>query len=157
MEKGRQRLMIQFELFWWLFTLIAALAVVLPIYLWAPSFPFFRDNLIFVVVFITLSRYIFFLQHSFWARWQLLKVAMIFVSIPLVFMLIQQLNTFQTFLDENGPEAVIGNMSLEDTTNMIGYVRGEMLLFSVGSIVATLLFPFRLLVSVWRVINLKKA
>lgn len=157
MDKGRQRLMLQFELLWWIFTMAAALAVVMPIYFWAPTFPFFRDNVIFVVVFITLTRYIFFLEHSFWARRQVLKVAMIFVSVPLVFMLVQQLNTFQTFLDENGPEAVVGQMSLADTTNMIGYVRGEVLLFSVGSIVAAVIFPFRLIVSVWRVINEKKA
>jgi hypothetical protein len=156
MEGGRQRLLIQFELLWWVFTLLLASAVVMPIYLWAPDFLFFRDNMLFVVVFITLTRYIFLLQHSFWANQQILKVAMIFASMPLVFMLIQQLNTFQTFLDENGPEAVIGTMSLKDTTNMIGYVRSEMLLFSVGSIIAAVVFPMRLMVSVWQVVNRKK-
>ncbi len=76
-----------------------------------------------------------------------------FLCIPLTFLLVQELTNFQTFLDENGAAAVAGNLNQESRTKMINYIYNEMLLFGVGSIVSTVLFAFRMIISIWRVHN----
>ncbi len=156
MTPERTKIIWRFELLWWAFTLLVAGVVLFPIFIWSPAFPFYWDNLLFIITFITLGRYIFLLPHTFLAYRQTPKLVLLFLCIPFVFLLIQQLNSFQTFLDENGPEALVGALSYEQTLAMSGYARSEMLLFAVGSIVSAVLFPFRMMVSVWRVRNLGK-
>jgi hypothetical protein len=154
MATDRMRMVMRLEIMWWILTALTAAAVLLPIWYWAPDFPFFAVNVMFIVAFITLSRYIFLLRHTWLAGKDRIKIVLLFLCIPLVFTLVQELNRFQTYLDENGPEALVGPLSFEMTQSMIGYVRGEMVLFAVGSIVAGVLFPLRMVVSVWRTRNL---
>ncbi len=154
MTPERKQMLIRFEMLWWVLTLLVAAAVLFPVFSMAPAFPFFFDNIIFIVTFITLTRYIFLLPHTFLARRQILKLALMFLSVPFIFFLVQQLNGFQTFLDENGPEALVGALPYARTNSMTGYIRSEMLLFATGSIIAAVIFPFRMVVSVWRVRNL---
>ncbi len=150
----RARTLWKLEALWWLLTLLVALLILLPIILWTKGYPFYADNTLFIVTFITFGRYIFLLPHTFLAQWQWVKLALIFVCIPFVFYLVQQLNGFQTFLDENGPEALVGAMPYEQVLSMTYYVRTQLLLFAVGSIVSVGLFPFRMIVSIWRKRNL---
>jgi hypothetical protein len=56
------------ELIWWTFTILAVVAVLLPIRLQTQGYPFYLANAIYVVIFITFSRYAFFLKHTFIAR-----------------------------------------------------------------------------------------
>ncbi len=144
---------VQLELFFWLFTAIAAVAVLMPILMAVPGYPFTFVNIVYVVVAITMTRYLFLLKHTFLAKRQQLKVVVIFLCIPLVFYLVQQLNYFQTFLDEEGPEAVIGKLAYTEQQNLLTYIRSELLLFGVMSIISTVLLPFRLILSVWRTHN----
>lgn len=143
----------QLELYFWIFTIVAATAVMLPILTAAPDYPFTFVNIVYVVVAITMTRYIFLLKHTFLATRQSLKVIVVFLCIPLVFFLVQQLNYFQTFLDEEGPEAIIGRLAYTEQQNLVTYIRSELLLFGVMSIISSVLLPFRLLLSVWRTRN----
>lgn len=143
------------ELLWWLVTLLLGALVLLPIYLNIPAYPFWWINIIYVITFVTATRYIFLLRYTFLARRFWLKFAIIFLSIPFVFYLIQELNGFQTFLDEEGIEAVVGLLPLNQRLSMAQYVRNEMLLFGVGAIFSAILLPFRLLIAIWRVRNRK--
>lgn len=155
MAASRTQLLIRFELLWWFLTALVAAGVLLPVFTFSTGFPFYADNLIFIVTFITLSRYIFLLPHTFLAGRQYLKITLFFLSIPFIFFLVQQLNGFQTYLDENGQEALVGELSYEKTNAIAGYIRSEMLLFGVGSIISAVLFPIRMLISVWRRRNLR--
>ena len=141
------------ELIWWIFTALVILLVLFPIYSTVTAYPFYLINIIYILVFITLTRYIFLLRFTFLAKPQRLKVILFFLCIPLVFYLVQELNYFQTFLDEEGPRAVVGPMDLSQGGSMVQYIRTEMLLFGVGSIISGVVFPFRLLVSIWRLRN----
>ena len=156
MTPERLRIVLRFELLWWVFTFLAAAVILAPIAYWAQGYPFWADNILFIITFITLGRHIFLLQHTFLANTRYPKAVLIFVSIPFIFYLIQQLNGFQTFLDENGPEALVGALSLEKTIAISGYARTQLLLFAVGAIVSAVIFPFRMLVSIWRLWNLGK-
>jgi hypothetical protein len=141
------------EILWWIVTGIILVVVLYPIYHNLNAYPFWKSNIVFIVSFITLTRYIFLLPHTFLARRQILKIALVFLSIPAIFLLVQELNYFQTFLDEKGIEAVVGSLPVEERRTMVKYIRSEMLLFGVGSVISGVIFPFRMIMSVWRTRN----
>ncbi|MCB9276460.1 MAG: hypothetical protein H6564_20670 [Lewinellaceae bacterium] len=144
---------VQLELLFLVFTAFITVAVLFPILNSVPKYPFLFDNILYIMTAVTVTRYLFLLQHTFLARRQVLKVALVFIFIPFVFYLIQELNHFQVYLDEEGLDAVVGNLPYESRGNMVDYIRSEMILFSVASIVASVAFPIRLIISVWRTRN----
>lgn len=149
---------VELELLWWVFTFLLAVIIILPIRINECPFPFYFQNVIFFVTFLTLSRYIFLLKHTFLPPYQYIKAGLIFLSAPVVFLLVQELNGFQVFLDAEGPEALVGRgFEFKKQEVLIKYIRSEMLLFGVGSIISAILFPLRLVLSIWRWHNLGKA
>ncbi len=141
------------ELLWWIITAFAVYGVLYPITRAVYDFPFLFTNALFVIIFITFTRYIFLLKHTFLARQQILKVVVVFLCIPLVFYLIQELNFFQIFLDERGVEAFLKHLSLPQQESLGGYIRNEMILFGTASIITAFLLPLRMTISVWRTHN----
>lgn len=148
-----QSLHFRLELIWWIFTLILVAGILYPIFKEVDNYPFLVTNIIFIIVFVTFTRYIFLLKHTFIAKQQLLKIGIVMVSIPVIFMLINQVNLFQTFLDENGIEGLVGDLPYRKRENIAKFVRAEMLFFGVGSVISAFIFPIRLVVSVWRTKN----
>ncbi len=149
-QPNNNGIFLRLEAVWWLTTAVVALLVLYPLYSAPVDFPFYTINIIYIVSFITLTRYIFLLHLTFLRRRQILKIAVICAAVPFIFYLVQGLNTFQTFLDEQGVEAIVGRLPLERQQGMITYIRGEFLLFGVGSIIAAVVLPVRLLISVWK-------
>ena len=143
----------QLELLFWLFTAAITAAVLLPILTSVDDYPFLFINIVYIVAAITLTRYIFLLPFTFLARRQALKVVLFFLFIPLVFYLVQELNNFQVYLDEQGWDAVVGKLSYDRRNGMMGYIRSQMILFGVASIIAAIALPLRLAISVWRYRN----
>jgi hypothetical protein len=144
---------VQLELLFWIFTAAVALAVLLPILTALDDYPFLFINSLYIVAAITLTRYIFLLPFTFLARRQALKVIFFFLFIPFVFYLVQELNYFQVYLDEQGWDALVGQLAYERRNSMITYIRSQMLLFGVASIIGGVALPLRLIVSVWRYRN----
>ena len=91
------KLPLRLELFWWLFTAVVAIGVIYPIISSLNNFPFLFLNILYIVTFITVTRYLFLLKHTFLARSQAAKLVIIFLTLPFVFYLVQELNLFQTF------------------------------------------------------------
>ena len=143
-------LLFRLELVWLLITVLVAAILLLPILYKLPDYRFLWPNLAFIIVMITFTRYIFLLRYTFLAQWRVIKVALIFICLWLAFLLVQEINTFQTFLDENGIEAVVGSLPRADQEGMMSYIRSEMLLFGVGAVISCAILPVRLVVSVWR-------
>ena len=143
----------QLEILWWLVSLIIIAGVLFPILRVVPEYPFLWINVLFILTFITCSRYLFLLRHTFLAKRQYFKFAFIVLTIPLVFFLVDKINSFQTFLDENGTEAVLGALGYPYSEKMITYVRTEMLFFGVGAVLSTVILAFRLVLSIWRTRN----
>ncbi len=141
------------EVIWWIITAIISYLIIAPIQKMTDLYPFFWMNLLFIVTFITLFRYLFFLRYSFIARRQLLKITIIFLSIPFIFHLISNLNYFITYIDEKSFDGFLGHLDSDARSKMQIYIRSEMLLFGVGSVVAAVLFPFKMIASIWRVRN----
>lgn len=138
------------ELIWWVLTVLITGLILLPILWQIPDYRFLWQNLAFIVVFVTLARYIFQLRYSFLAPMRNFKVAVMFGCLITAFLLVQEINLFQTYLDENGIESVVGSLSKEKQAPMMSYIRSEMLLFGVGAAISCIILPLRLILSIWR-------
>ena len=133
------------------FSIVILLIILTPIFLNVKEFPFYFLNTIYVLAFITFSRYIFLLKYTFLANREILKIVLVFLCIPIVFLLVQELNLFQTFLDEEGLEAMVGtDLPLQQRTAISKYIHSEIMLFGVGSIISAVILPIRLVISIWR-------
>lgn len=144
---------ISLELYWWVFTVVIAIAILFPILNKLPDYPFLLPNILFVVTFITFTRYIFLLEHTFLAYQQRLKIAIILISVIIVFYLIGEINNFQTFLDEEGPDTLVNHLPSSEQRSIANYIRSEYLFFGIGSVIAAVALPFRLMISIWRNYN----
>ena len=143
-------LKIRLELVWWLVTVLILLAVLLPILSQVEDYRFLGSNILFVVVLITMARHLFLLRHSLLDRYEVPKIVLVFLCIPLGFLLIQNLNSFQSFLDEEGINSFLNGLPYPKQQSLSRYIHSEMLLFGTGSILTTLLMPIKLIVSIWR-------
>lgn len=145
-----QSSVLQFELLWWLITALVLAAVLLPIYFNIGNFPFYGLNVLVVVSFITLARYLFLLPHTFLAHREWLKIVIVFLCVPLIFFIVQELNNFQTYVDEQGVEMLVGKRPAETQMQWVYFIQNEILLFGVGAVITGVILPFRLILSVWR-------
>lgn len=141
------------ELIMWIVTAILICLIMLPVYVNIKSYPFYLTNIIFIVVFFTFARYIFLLKHTIVSRSLIFKGSMMLVSIPLIMYLLDGLSSFQGFVDDIGLQTLVTDLTPSRQQSLITYIRTEMLFFGVGAIIVAILFPFRMLVSIWRGIN----
>lgn len=143
----------QLELVWWIFTAVVCVAVLYPIVSKVSGYEFLIPNIVFVVVFITATRHIFLLKHSLIADSRILKVILIIACIPIIAYLLQHITDFQTFLDnlnETGWDTVFGDQSLAKQREIRNYMRTEMLFFGTGAVISAIVFPLRMILSIWR-------
>jgi hypothetical protein len=148
---------IRIEVLWWILTSLLTALVLLPIAVYAKSYPFWIPNVVYIFTFLTFTRFIFLMPYTFFAQLRRFKIILIFLCIPIAFFLIQELNTFQVYVDYNDTERLVGLLPYATMNAMREYVYNEYLLFGVGSIIATIVLPFRLVISIWRVRNTGKA
>jgi hypothetical protein len=138
------------ELIWWISTFVLVLLILYPIYSREIAYPFYRYNVLAIVAFITFTRYIFLLDMTPFARRQWVKAILIFAVIPVIFFIGQGINYLQTYLDENGPELLVGLLPRDEQQSVLEYIRSQMIFFGVGGIVAGVALPVRMIISIWR-------
>jgi len=144
------------ELFWWLITALVAYMVIAPVYDLLLAYPFLSANIVYVAVFLTLTRYVFLLKYSFFARFLPFKLFLLFGSLPLLVYLISLMFQFQVYMNEEGTDGFLRllrdlDTPLEEVQTLYAYFRREMIFFGTGSIIITVITPFRMLISAWRV------
>lgn len=151
------RLKLQVELISWLITAIIIYLVVSPILQTFLKFEYLYINILFVAVFVTYTRYMFMLKYTFLGEWQKGKIFFIFLSIPLVFYLIQFIQGFEEFIGDEGlrnfEQYFNPNKSYEEQQAALNYMRREMMFFGTSATIVAILLPFRFLISFWRVYN----
>lgn len=152
----KNHLYLKLELIWWIFTLILAIGFIYPITSQIQDYPFLMLNIIFVIVFITFTRYSFLLKHTFIAKKQVLKILLFVLCLPVILYIIDGIYFFQSYIDENGFRAIVGDLPYEQQESMMKYIRSLLLFFGVGAAIVTVVFAIRLLVSVWRFRNHNK-
>ena len=143
------------EIIGWIFAFLLAWLILLPVEKHIYADPFKRHNLWFVVSFITLVRYIFMIRYLFFGPIQWLKALFFLGCIPLFIYLLRLFSQFSRFADENGLESFMIHLLNDQQTSLSGYIRGEMIFFGAGSMIATVVFAIRLLVSIWLFHNRK--
>ncbi len=146
-------LKIALELLWWVITAMLVWAVLKPIHKAMYVWPFEWTNVLFVVILFTLTRYIFLLKHTFIGKQQVLKIALMLLMFPLTFFLIERVNEFLTFIEEQTWEPLTGHLPPANQPPIEEYIWGEMLFFGVGSIIAAPVFAARMMLSIWRTRN----
>ena len=67
--------------------------------------------------------------------------------------LVDSLSMFQGFTDDVGLETLVPELTIPKQKAIMKYMRTEMIFFGVGAVIVAILFPFRMLVSIWRGIN----
>ena len=149
----RQTLLVLLELLWWTVTVIVVVASQYPIHKAMHVWPYEVWNIVFIVVLITLARYTFLLKHTFLARQQVIKTVLIQLMFPLIFILIDGLNDFLTFIEEKTWDPLTGHLPAADKKSIEQYIWAEMLFFGAGSIISVPVFAARLLLSIWRTHN----
>ncbi|TXF89365.1 hypothetical protein FUA23_10375 [Neolewinella aurantiaca] len=139
-----------YEFIWWAFTLVLAGLVLLPVYTQLPEFQHLVPNFVYIVVAVTFTRYLFFLDISWLRDHLLIQGALSILLLPLIFWMVQYLNSFILFFDEKGPDVLIQHLDKDTGTIMNRYLKTEYRFFSIWAIIATAIMPFRLLFNVWK-------
>ena len=148
--QSNTRLQITLELVFWIVTALVAAGVLYPIYRVAPDYPFWNYNLFFIIAFLTTTRYAFLMKHTWLAHRVWPKVILLFLTIPFVFFLIEGINYFQTWLDENTFDSFLGHLSLDRKETMTSYIRSEMIFFGTAAVIGTAALFLRMIIGIWR-------
>jgi hypothetical protein len=146
----------QFELLSWLFVSLFLSLILLPIYIRSgDNYTFYLRNFISILMFLTLTRYIFLLGFTPFARQKWFKFLFIFLPIPLLLFQVDSLYDFQRLLDEEGTISFFKGSSDMSDYDFGKFIRYQYLFFCVGAIVTLILMPIRMIISFWRTTNTK--
>jgi len=130
---------------------LAIAILMLPIYTaLGTSYPYYVPNIIFIVIFITFTRYIFLVKYTFFADIAWVKIVLIFLPIPIFFYCIDALYDFQRFLDEEGVISILEGLHVDDQYTLSKYIRYQKILFGTGAIITLIMLPIRMIISLWR-------
>lgn len=156
----KQRLSkIVMELVWWLITAITAFIITQSLWGYFKRYDFIYELILYIIVFITFARYVFFLKYTFLAYFQKMKFLLIFISLPLIFYMVQEFFEFQDFLERQNGGLEEAELYFKDTVSfqeryaVLEYLSKRYTFFAVAAIIAVVITPFRLLKSYWRVHN----
>ncbi len=142
------------ELLSWLATIIIVVLVMLPIITSLEGkYVFYVPNIILIVLFVTFTRYIFLLRHTFLARRKKWKVALIFIPILLFFYATDSLFNFQDFIDREDHIKMLSHLTPDKAMEISKYIKYQFLFFGTGAMFVIFLLPVRMIISVWRQIN----
>jgi hypothetical protein len=141
------------EALWLGIIMLLCLIVLIPIKTNQIEFPFLGYNMIYIAVFIVFSRMIFLLRHSFLSHAFVIKLILIFISIPIIVLLMDGLAEFQAFMDEDSLHSLMMHLPLKTQNALARFIRSEFIFFGVGSVLTAIILPIRLIVSIWRVRN----
>lgn len=145
------------ESIWWIITAVVIYAILVPVYKAMHVWPLLTWNIIFIAALVTMTRHIFLLPYTFLARKQVLKVAIILALFPITFALVNGLNIFLTYVEENTWEPLTGHLPAEQKRAIESYLWTEMIFFGIGSVIAAPALAVRLFISIWKQHNEKPA
>lgn len=145
-----------YELVWWLITAIIAVLVLLPIYnAIGMKYDYYVPNAVFIVVFITFTRWIFLLRYTFFSHIRWIKILLMIAPIPLFFYAMNELYDFQNIVDSTGLKFMMEDLSTDRYLSLLKYVQYEYIFFGSATMIVLFMLPLRMLISIWRVVNKK--
>lgn len=147
---------LNFELLSWLFALMFAALFIIPIYLRCEmNYTFYIPNIVSIIEFVVLTKMLFLLSYTPYARSKWLRMVLIFLPIPLLMYQVDNLFDFQKFIDEEGSIKFFGNDFSANDYDFGKFIKYQYIFFSVGATIALILIPIRMIISFWRTTNTK--
>lgn len=141
---------ITFEIVWWLVTAIVCFMVYSWVNRGVTSYPYLMENMALIAIFITITRWAFLLRISLISESRNLMIGLIFLMIPLFIFSLTEYRAFKMFWDEGSLIPFLNGDSYDSKMAVANFFRQEMIFFAVGSMIATLIFPFRMVRAIWR-------
>ena len=136
-----------------LMTAVVVGVVMYPIWTQFPEFKFQWTNVIYIVAFLTFTRYTFLLRYTFLAQAQNVKIGFILLTLMIILGLTTQIQDFNVWIDAGDPERLMPLVPISKRDGLLSYIKSEFLFFAVGAIVASVFLAGRLMQSVWRTRN----
>jgi DMSO reductase anchor subunit len=152
MEK-ENKLLVSLDLITLAIVFLVTLAVLFPIYSVTNFYPFYSLNILFIAVLLIGIRFLFGIKYSFLAKRQTAKIVIMLLMVPVVFLLISQLNAFMAYVEDSQYWPMTGHLPDADRIATERYIWREMIFFGLGSIIVCILLPVTLFKSVWRTRN----
>lgn len=144
---------LRIELMSWLATIVIAFLVVLPIINNGIHFPFLSYNVLYIIVGLTITRYVLFWSWIPFRDSKVAKILLMFM-VPLIFFpLLEGIHSFVEFNDQEGIQSILNHLSLSKFNFFVSYIRLEYLLFGMLSFLGSFLLGLKMLRSLWRQIN----
>ncbi len=142
------------EVLFWAITFVICLLILAPVYLeYSNHYPFYIPNFVVILLFLTLTRYIFLLRWSPFSHNKTVKKILVFAMIPVLMYLVQSFFNFQDFLDETGFHSIPTTHGEITSIDKAYYSKIQYLFFISGAIITSILFPIRMIISIWRQTN----
>lgn len=142
------------EIIFWLMAAGISLLVMKPIHDYiGQDYEFYDVNYIFIILFLTFSRYILLLRFTPFSHNAWIKLILLFSCIPLFIYLIDGQYNFHQMLDEKGLEPIVKSQDLDFKWNIAKYTKYQFLFFSTGTIMTLVILPVRMIISIWKVRN----
>lgn len=124
-----------------------------PIYSNELDYPFYLNNFVFILTPIFFLRYIFFIKFTFIENTLLPKLLFIPLAIVLIIYSYRGFNEFVNFYNDNGIFYSLEKFDLKKQDFLSTYINRQYIFFAVLSMIVSIIMPFRMLISVWRVYN----
>lgn len=142
------------ELVWWIATIVVVILFLLPIINYiGDKYSYYTPNIFFIALFITFTRYIFLLKHTFIANSKIVKLIMVFLPIPLFIYSIDALFNFQDFIDKGGHIEMLSHLNPDTAMEISKYIKYQFIFFGTGALIVIFMLPIRMIISIWRGIN----
>lgn len=153
----QKKLGITLELIFWIVTAILCVGILYPIFNNFNNFPFLWQNTLAIVILVTYTRYTFLWRYTLFAKSTVIRLIFLVTAIPLVFYLIQNMNGFQSYLDDYGYDAFMEILKKpltdDQKVGLLQYIRSEFVFFSTGAAIVGIVLPLRMILSFWRTKN----
>jgi len=124
-----------------------------PIYSNELDYPFYLNNFVFIFTPIFFLRYIFFIKFTFIENTLIPKILFIPLAIVLIIYSYRGFNEFVNFYNDNGIFYSLEKFDLKKQDFLSTYINRQYIFFAVLSMIVSIIMPFRMLISVWRVYN----
>lgn len=135
----------------WIITAVIVVMVLLPVYTQlGDNYRFYFENIVFIILFVSFTRFIFLTKHHWFSHVTWFKVIAIFAVIPLLFYCVDNMWDFQRFLDEEGMGSIMSDVHGKNQSGLGKFVKTQMIFFGASALITTILLPFRMLHSIWR-------
>jgi hypothetical protein len=151
----QKQLQIYLEIICWVATLIIAYLVMKPILdNFNMDYPFLVWNFVYIVCFITYTRYVFLLKHTFIAHWTNAKIFLFFLTIPYFFFGIESIINFKAYWHNDSITEVSTFLKTPLTElekgELFDYIQTETMFFGMAALMSGFLMAGRMAVSLWR-------